>query len=301
MDINALRAFALVAKLGNLTKAAALLFTSQPAISVQIKALEEELGATLFIRSNKGMALTPTGIELLPHAEEVLNRVKQLRLRADELKGTITGVVRLGTISSAALLRLPELLMYFSTKYPSVSIQLEHGNSSDVRHRLRKNSLTCGFIFGEVVDAEIQALPLCDIALNIVGPAAWHERIRNATWSELVTLPWVCPPMSCPFRDVLEKLFVDEGARPEVYVEANDEMTLKELVEKGVGVTILRESDAKQPIENGHFSIWHGARPHIGLSFCFLREREHDPLVHAMASTMRQIWIGKLDPFCIEL
>lgn len=290
MDINTLRAFVLVAKEGNLTKAAARLYTSQPAISVQIRALEEELGAALFVRSNKGMGLTPTGAELLRHAEEVLSQVKRLKRRAEELKGTFTGSVRLGTISSASLLRLPELLAYLSKNYPKVSIQLEHGISGDIRQRLKDGSLDCGFVFGEVTDPEIQLVPLCDVALSIVGPVAWRDSIRNADWAELVAMPWICPPKSCPFREVLERAFADEGVRPSVYVEANEESTLKELVQNGAGLTILREAEARPAVDDGRISTWDGAHPRIGLSFCYLREREHDLLVHAIASAVRQTW-----------
>src|SRR5450755_4747944 len=109
MELNHLQSFIAVAKLGHLTRAAETLHLSQPALSGQIKALEENLGVTLFERSSSGMALTTSGRRLLEDAQRVIEAVEQLKHAAQLLRG-LTGTLKLGTVLEPATLRLGEML-----------------------------------------------------------------------------------------------------------------------------------------------------------------------------------------------
>jgi len=110
MELYQLRTFAAVAEEGHLTRAAERLHVSQPAVSGQIKALEQELGLRLFDRSASGMLLTVAGRELLGHAQRVLTAAEELKQSARRLTGEIAGVLRLGTVSNPAAIRLGDLL-----------------------------------------------------------------------------------------------------------------------------------------------------------------------------------------------
>ena len=106
MDYTRLRAFVTVAREGNLTRAAERLFLSQPALSLQLKRLQESLGVTLFERMPRGMRLTEAGRTLLPAAERSLNAVAEFRAAAVGLKGMVGGRLRVGTIVDPEFLRL---------------------------------------------------------------------------------------------------------------------------------------------------------------------------------------------------
>src|SRR5262245_27783713 len=106
MELYQLRSFAAVAELGHLTRAAEKLHISQPALSAQIKALEDELGVALFERTPSGMLLTPAGQTLLPEAAKVVSAAVALRTQAKAISGEIGGRARVGTLADPDFLRL---------------------------------------------------------------------------------------------------------------------------------------------------------------------------------------------------
>ena len=110
MEFNRLRSFAAVAEAGHLTRAAEKLHLSQPALSAQIKALEDELDLPLFERTPAGMSLTPAGRRLLSKAEEVLAAAQVLQAEARALKGEVGGKATLGSLSDPEFIRLGEFM-----------------------------------------------------------------------------------------------------------------------------------------------------------------------------------------------
>src|SRR5690348_18262539 len=124
MELYQLRSFAAVAELGHLTRAAERLHVSQPAVSAQIKALEDELSVVLFERGAAGMALTAGGRQLLPEAERVVAAAQSLRSQALALRGEIAGRVRLGTVSDPDLTRLPDVLRRAVDRFPLLDIDV---------------------------------------------------------------------------------------------------------------------------------------------------------------------------------
>jgi DNA-binding transcriptional LysR family regulator len=108
MELYQLRSFAAVAELGHLTRAAERLHVSQPALSAQIKALEDELSVALFERGASGMTLTAAGRQLLPEAERVIAAAQTMKSEALALRGEVTGRIRLGTVADPEFIRLAE-------------------------------------------------------------------------------------------------------------------------------------------------------------------------------------------------
>ena len=126
MELNRLRSFAAVAEAGHLTRAAERLHISQPALSAQIKALEDELDLSLFDRTPSGMALTEAGRRLLTEAEKVLAAAQALRSEARSLKGEIAGVVKLGTLSDPEFIRVGDFMGAALERYPLLKIEFQH-------------------------------------------------------------------------------------------------------------------------------------------------------------------------------
>jgi len=120
VELYQLRSFVVVAELGHLTRAADKLHISQPALSAQIKALEDELELELFERKPSGMVLTAAGRQLVPHAQELLFNAQALRDQARSIKGQVGGVARLGTLSDPQFIRVGELLSIAVERYPLI-------------------------------------------------------------------------------------------------------------------------------------------------------------------------------------
>src|SRR5436190_22121729 len=129
MELYQLRTFLTVAEEGHLTRAAEKLFTSQPAVSGQIRALEEELGIQLFERSAKGMMLTRSGEQLREQARKILDATRDFRQKADGQRKEVAGELILGLNNSAEILRLVPILRILTEQHPSLAYDIVAGSS----------------------------------------------------------------------------------------------------------------------------------------------------------------------------
>ena len=200
MELYQLRSFAAVAELGHLTRAAERLHVSQPAVSAQIKALEDELGVSLFERVSSGMVLTSAGRKLLPAAEKVLDAAQALRMRAKGLQGQIVGRARVGTVSDPGFTRIGEFLARAMESHPLLEVEIHHEVSGIAFEKVRDGELDASFYYGSVEHPDVKCVPLLDYAYRIVGPAPWGDRLRHASWEELVQMPWILAPTVSTLR-----------------------------------------------------------------------------------------------------
>ena len=122
MELYQLKTFVAISQEGNLTRAAERVFTSAPAVSAQLKALEDELGVKLFERTPRGMVLTDAGRSLLDEAQRTLASAMRMRSAAEQLRGVAQGVVRFGTVVDPVALRLGDVLVKLAERHPQVSL-----------------------------------------------------------------------------------------------------------------------------------------------------------------------------------
>ena len=290
MDLNQLRSFVSVAESGNLTRAAERLHLSQPAVSAQIKALEDGLEQRLFHRSSAGMELTAAGQRLLDHAERVLAAVEELRHAARAMKGSIAGKLRIGTLSDPQFIRLGEFLGRALERYPLVDMELQNGITSSALANVRDGSLDASFFFGELADPAIESLALAEMAYRIAAPAAWADRIRDAGWEHIAQMPWVLPPDESIIHRQIRALFREHGVELSTHVAADNEGVLANLVESGVGLSLMREDLAFEKARAGLVAVWPRMRVATQLRFIYLRERAHDPAIAALCDVLREVW-----------
>jgi DNA-binding transcriptional LysR family regulator len=290
MELYQLRTFAAVADEGHLTRAAERLHLSQPAVSAHIKALEDDLGVALFDRSSSGMSLTRAGRKLIEHAERVLAAAGELRYAARAFQGEISGHVRLGTVSDPEFLRLGEFLGRLVEQHPGLEIELRQEVSGAALEAVRTGELDASFYFGEVTDAAIRALALCEIAYRVVAPAAWSARLDGARWDAMAALPWIVTPEISSHRRLMQALFDRHGATPAKVVEADNEAVIANLVGSGVGLSLLREDLAEDRARAGARAIWQGPRPTTNLWFVYRAERKDDPILAALKAALADAW-----------
>src|SRR3990172_12427650 len=160
MEIYQLRAFAAVADAGQLTRAAEKLHISQPALSAQIKALEDELEVPLFERTSSGMVLTAAGQRLLAEAEKVLFAAQALRTEARALKGEVDGHAAVGTLSDPAFIRLGEFLSVTVDRHPLLQLELHHEISGAAFEKVRDGQLDAAFYYGALAHPAVAGLEL---------------------------------------------------------------------------------------------------------------------------------------------
>lgn len=290
MELYQLRAFAAVADTGQLTRAAERLHLSQPALSAQIKALEEELEVRLFERTPSGMQPTRAGRELLAHAEKVLAASDALRRAARAVRGEVAGRLRIGTLSDPQFIRLGDVLGRAVERYPLLELELHHEITGAALEAVRDGSLDASFYYGDITSPQVAGLALTELVYCVAAPAEWQSRIDGAGWRELAALPWiVTPPISTHHR-LLQAIFSEHGVAPAKVIEADAEAVISNLVASGLGVSLMREDLARVRERAGEVCIWPNARVRTTLWFIYRAERGSDPLIGALLNVVAETW-----------
>lgn len=289
MEIYHLKTFAMVAEEGHLTRAARRLHASQPAISAHIKALEEELGVTLFQRTPKGMVLTADGRQLKAHADRALAVVGEMVNHAGRLRETLTGELRLGIHTGADSLRIPELFRVMQARHPHLTLHLLQSMTGEVLNRLEDGLLDAGFMYGENASDRIHTEELKELELVVAGPPAWRDRLRDAEPAELGGFPWIMTPADCPFHTVAERFFKAHGLAPDRIMLIDQEETIKSMIKAGTGLSLLPRQDIRQEIGEG-FAVWAKEPLTLTLSVACLKRRTDDPVLQNLFSVLSGIW-----------
>ncbi len=288
MEIYQVRAFVTAAKLGNVTRTAEALHLTQPAITAQIKALEEELGVALFDRRPGRISLTRAGEALLAEAEEVLTAAGRLQGRARELQGEVTGSFAIGTVADPDALRLGSLLGGLVRTLPLLEIKTRGGAAEELREQVAAGLLQAAFYIGPHIPREVAGLALQTQHYRIAGPTALRAQLLHAGWRDIAALPWIGAPAQHHVQTLLKDVFARQGLAPRQVIES-DEPALP-LVRAGVGLALLREDVALPASEQGEVVVWPHARVGAQLGFIYPRAAEHDPATVAALSVLRGVW-----------
>lgn len=288
MELYQLRSFAAVAELGHLTRAAERLHVSQPALSAQIKALEDELSVSLFERGAAGMSLTAAGRRLLPEAERVIAAAHELRSHALALQGQLSGRLRLGTVADPELTRIARVLRRAVDRFPLLEIDVHQEISGAAFEKVRDAELDASFYFGNRAHPAVASLPLRDLEFRVVIPAAWSRRLAGASWETLAAEPWVMTPPVSTHYALASELFAAHGVAPSRRVKADQEAVISSLVGAGLGVALMRQDLAEAASDT--IAIWGDTRIVTQLTFVYRRECERDPPIHALREVVAEVW-----------
>lgn len=290
MEIYQLRSFVAVAEAGHLTRAAEKLHISQPAVSAQIKALEDELDLALFDRTSSGMVLTSAGERLLTDAERVLAAAQAMRSVARALKGEISGKVRVGTTSEPSFIRVGEFLNMTIARHPLLQVELHQEITGAAFAKVRDGELDASFYYGDLEHPSVEGLRLRASSYRVAAPAAWKRRVENADWGEIATQPWVITPSISTHHKLVRALFDKHGVEPTRVVEADQESVIANLVVSGVGLSLIREDLALEKETAGQVCLWRDVRLETTLWFIYQRARKHDPALAALLEVLRDTW-----------
>jgi DNA-binding transcriptional LysR family regulator len=290
MELYQLRSFVVVAEVRHLTRAAEKLHISQPALSAQIKALEDELEVALFERTWSGMVLTAAGQRLLAEAEKVLLAAQVLRNEARALKGEVDGPAAVGTLSDPAFIRLGEFLSAVVERYPLLQLELHHEISGAAFEKVRDGQLDAAFYYGPLSHPAVAGLELRPVTYLVAGPAAWRDRIVAASFAEVAALPWILTPSISSHNRLVSDLFETHGVEPAKVVEADQESVISSLVVSGVGLSLMREDVALAKEAAGEVCLWAKGRATTTLRFIYPQERAADPVIRALLDAIRETW-----------
>jgi DNA-binding transcriptional LysR family regulator len=239
LDNFRLVVFRAVAEQRNFRKAAEELYLTQPAVSLQIKALEEDLGVQLFDRTGTFARLTPAGTVLLGYSR----RAHELLVNAEHdiaaLNGKLAGRLALGASTTIAQYVLPRLLGEFSNEHPGVYPTLTSGNTEQIVQAVIEQKIAMGFIEGPARSRDVRTEPFLRDELVLIVPAshAWAERLHVAS-SELASIPLLMRERGSGSRRVVEMALERQGTRPrtlDIVMELDSTEATKSAVEAGLG------------------------------------------------------------------
>jgi DNA-binding transcriptional LysR family regulator len=290
VEIYQLRAFVTVAKIGHLTRAAEVLHLTQPAVTGQIKALEEELGIALFDRRPGRIALTRAGERLLPEAEAVLAAAGSLLGHARELQGELSGALVIGTVADPDSLRLGSLLSGLVAALPLLETKTRIGDAEAPREAVTTSALQAAFYIGPNIPRDVLGMALQTLQFRVTAPASFRERVLHAGWREIADMPWVGAPHASHAQTLLRDLFARQGLLPNIALESDDASAPLSLVRAGLGLALLREDVAVKAAERGEVILWPHTRVAALLSFIYPKTAEHDPAIIATLQVLRSVW-----------
>ncbi|ANN68327.1 LysR family transcriptional regulator [Bordetella bronchialis] len=238
MTPEQLLTFAYVAEAGNISRAAELLHLSQPAVSGQLRALQEWFGEPLYRRSGHGIALTSAGERLVEHARQLRHAYAQARGVRDAWRGIASGSLQLGASTTPASYVLPALVAAFRARYPAVTLQLSDGNTREIVQRLPQ--LDMAFIEGDIppgLPADTAVYEWRADEVVAVVPAD-HELARrgSATLAELAAYSLVMREQGSGVRGLVERAFQGQGLTPDVALELAGVEGVKQAVRAGLGI-----------------------------------------------------------------
>ena len=303
--IQALRCFITVAREGTVSRAATLLHLTQPAVSLQLKGLEESTGLLLFNRTPGGFTLTEAGAALLPLAHRTVTASADFRTAADSLRESQRTTLRVGTILDPESIRLGPFVRSLATSAKKTEVFLRHGMSDDVLAQIGRSELDVGYYIDAapyeclasgvlpertIDDGKFLLTALMRYHYRVIAPREWSDRVLGKDWADLVDLPWITTPIASAHRRLIDSVFRPTGSLPKRVAYAEHEDAMIEFVEAGSCLSLARDSVLDRIARNRNFVIADKVSLTCDLSFACLTSRRHEPMISQAFAAMQTVW-----------
>jgi DNA-binding transcriptional LysR family regulator len=303
--LQALRCFITVAREGTVSRAATLLNLTQPAVSLQLKGLEESTGLLLFNRTPGGFTLTEAGAALLPLAHRTVSASADFRTAADSLRESQRATLRVGTILDPESIRLGPFVRTLATSSKKTEVFLRYGMSDEVLAQIGRSELDVGYYVDAapagppaftapsertIEDGKFQLMPLIRYDYHVVAPAEWRDKVMGKDWADLAGLPWLATPHHSAHRRLLDDVFRPMGTLPKRVAFTDQEDAMIDFVESGICLCLARDCILDRAASKGKFVIADKLTLTCELSFACLTARRHEPLISNAFAAMRAVW-----------
>ena len=248
MDFDQLETFLEVARLASFSRAAEKRFRTQPAISSQIRSLEEEVGARLLDRSGGRVSLTASGKLFLKFAEETLDARKGTITAIAETERVPRGEILVGANEGTCLHILPEVFAHFKKQYTDVSVSIKRADYAKVLESVIDNSVDFGVVSLPVNDNRLTAVLIHKDELIVIAPPKHPlSRMKAASAEDIARYPLVMPKVGHT-RDALDNLFHQHKLKPRYAMELDSSELLKRFVAADVGVGFIPRSNVEEDV-----------------------------------------------------
>jgi len=255
MEMRQLHYFVALAEESSVSRAAVKLSVAQPAISRQLRMLEEELGVTLFHRTGRGMKLTSAGSFFEGRVRKILNDLNELEHDVRELKGVVEGKVTLGVPPTESHILVPPLLQALRQSHPGIELRIVEAFSGDVSELLTTGHIDVALFYKAPRTKHYVADELLHESLYLLqsGTAPQPETAPLGV-RDLAGRPMVLPSRRHGLRALLDQICSDMGVELSVEYEVDSLMTLVRMVEDGSAATILPYNAVQRDIAEGRIT-----------------------------------------------
>ncbi len=251
MDFDQLQTFIEVARHASFSRAAEKRFRTQPAISSQIRALEDEVSAKLFDRSGGKVSLTAAGKAFQKYAQDAVDARKAMLTSLAEMEHVPRGAIVVGANEGTCLHILPEVFADFKKQYPGVSVGIKRADYARILESVIDNSVDFGVVSLPVKDSRLTVVLVHQDELIIIAPPQ-HPlgKMKSANLADVAKFPLVLPKTGHT-RDALDELFRERHLKPHYSMELDSSELLKRFVAAGVGVGFIARSNVQEDVRAG--------------------------------------------------
>ena len=278
MSDRRLKVFHTVARLLSFTKAAEELHMTQPAVTFQIRQLEEYFNTRLFDRTHNKVNLTPAGERVSEFAERIFDLYEEMENRVRDLTGEISGALTIGASTTIAEYMLPALLGEFKNRYPDINLRLKVSNSEGIVSMVEHNVIDLGVVESPVSNKNL-IVEVCHDDQLVVVAAPDHELVKRGgkvSASDIVRYPFVSREEGSGTRDVIMHYLLEHKVTPSdmtFSLELGSPEAIKGAVEAGMGITILSRSIIGKELKLNMLAELE-LDPPLSRPFSFVRQRQ---------------------------
>lgn len=326
IDLLHLKAFVAVAREGTVSRAAQQLHLTQPAVSLQLKSLQERLGLELFARSGRGLSLTRDGASLLNHAEKALGAITEFTQAASRLHQSLRGKLRIGTILDPEFTRLGAFLKELVEASPQIETELSQHMSGDVLRQVQSGQLDVGFYLATPAELaqlrersvgrpalmpnpyffegnmplsgmdtaqnaiEFVAIELAYFHYKVLAPAGWGPQVLGKDWRALAQLPWIITPAPSAHHRLLRSVMQPIGVQPKRAALVDQEASMLDLVRSGVGLSLARDTIAMREVQFRGLVVADRVQLDCCLCFVYAVAQTDAAVVQAATQALRRVW-----------
>ncbi|HEV2500041.1 MAG TPA: LysR family transcriptional regulator, partial [Terriglobia bacterium] len=251
MDYDQLSSFLEVAKLQSFSRAAEKIYRTQPAISAQVRLLEQECGERLFDRSGKKVQLTPAGEILQGYAQKIIDLHKEALQAVAELNQTARGKLLIGANEATCLYVLPKTFARFRGLYPLVQISIYRNFSHKILQKVQEGVVEIGIVTLPFAANNLEVIPISREEIQVVVPAGHAlAKNRSVTVEEVANFPLILPKTGHT-RVVLDRLLRDFRDHVQISMELASVETIKKFVGAGLGISLISRAYVQTEVSAG--------------------------------------------------
>ncbi len=277
MSDRRLQVFHTVARLLSFTKAAEELHMTQPAVTFQVRQLEEQFNTRLFDRTHNRISLTDAGRRVYGFGEKIFQLYSEMDNAVRELTGDMSGVLILGASTTIAEYMLPVLLGDFKAKHPEVTIRLKVANTDGIVSQIENNEIDLGVVEAPVNNKNL-VVEVCrtDQLVLIVPPGHELAKENNVSIKRMVDYPFICREEGSGTREVMIESMIAAGVNLSdlnITMELGSLEAIKGAVEAGMGVSILSKATILKELRLGTL-VAIDTDPIISRPFSFVHQKQ---------------------------